>query len=169
MNKSYIKGRVRVDSKEGMSVFLKYLNTIFDRYMRKFPHKEQLEIFMEDEKKLYNDDGSLTEEYKQWILKVEKYCRENPMEIDADNKILQGAKDYFVKQKELRASYNEAENKDEWMDKMLDSEKKKKVFDSLIDNEIQTLGNMIDNKVSNLNQMDVKACSDELVDNPENK
>lgn len=132
-------GKGNQDTRSRIRSFFDYLKSILDKYMEQFPQKEELEKFIENGKNLYNEDGTPTEEYKKWISEVEKYCKENQMEIDPKDEILLGAKNYFAKLKELRESYKNSEDKDKWLETVLDNDAKKQTYENLIDNEVKTI------------------------------
>lgn len=58
------------------------VNKILDRFLSRHSQENQLRDFMEDEKNLYNEDGSLTEAYKQKIKEMEAYVQSNPIDDD---------------------------------------------------------------------------------------
>ena len=58
------------------------VNKILDRFLRRHPREKELRDFMEDEKNLYNEDGSLTDAYKQQIKEMEGYVQSNPIDDD---------------------------------------------------------------------------------------
>lgn len=58
------------------------VNKILDRFLSRHPREKELRDFMEDEKNLYNEDGSLTEAYKQQIKEMEEYVQSNPIDDD---------------------------------------------------------------------------------------
>jgi hypothetical protein len=120
---------------------LEHLKFILDKYMKKFPQYEELVVFMEDEKKMYDEDGRPSKEYLEWINKFEEQC--NPIDIDEiakeDNldadklKVLEGAKDFLKKQKELMESYRRSSDKENWADQMLDTKEKRDVFEQIVE------------------------------------
>lgn len=58
------------------------VNKILDRFLSRHPREKELRDFMDDEKNLYNEDGSLTEAYKQQIKEMEDYVQSNSIDDD---------------------------------------------------------------------------------------
>lgn len=58
------------------------VNRILDRFLSRHPREKELRDFMEEEKNLYNEDGSLTESYKQQIKEMEAYVQSNSIDND---------------------------------------------------------------------------------------
>lgn len=69
---------------------------ILKRYMKGFEKNEELEEFMQDDKNLYNEDGSLTEAYKKKIAEVEAYVQKTPIESVIREEIVLDEKDKEV-------------------------------------------------------------------------
>lgn len=131
---------------------LEHLKFILDKYMKKFPQYEELMAFMEDEKKMYDADGRPSEEYLKWIDKLEKQC--GSIDVDKiakeDNldpnklKVLEGAKDFLDKQKELMASYRCSSDKEGWADRMLDTKEKRDAFEHIVEDSTNSALNDIE-------------------------
>ena len=73
-------GQVQQDTSSWIKKFFDYLETILEKYMQQFKGHKELSDFMKDEKNLYNEDGTITQEYKIWIKIFELYCMENPVD-----------------------------------------------------------------------------------------
>lgn len=120
---------------------LEHLKFILDKCMKKFPQYEELIVFMEDEKKMYDEEGRPSKEYLEWINKFEEGCESIDIDEIAkeDNldpnkiEVLKGAKAFLDKQKELMKSFREASDKEAWVDSKLDSEEKREAFDKLVE------------------------------------
>lgn len=65
------------------------VNKILDRFLSRHPREKELRDFMDDEKKLYNEDGSLTEAYKKQIKDMEAYVLSNPIDEDITDLLAQ--------------------------------------------------------------------------------
>lgn len=101
---------------------LDFMERVFIKFFGNMPSdkKEELDAFMGDEKNLYNEDGSLTDEYKKKIEEMENYCKENPIEEvlydecedEIDKAAIEGIIEFSDKRRELMAKYEEAERKE---------------------------------------------------------
>ena len=101
---------------------LDFMEKVFNKFLVKMPSdkKEELDAFMGEEKNLYNEDGSLTEEYKKKIKEMENYCKENPIEgilyeeceDEIDKAVIEGIIEFSDRRRELMAKYEEAERKE---------------------------------------------------------
>lgn len=101
---------------------LDFMERVFIKFFGKMPSdkKEELDAFMGDEKNLYNEDGSLTDEYNKKIKEMENYCKENPIEEllydecedEIDKAAIEGIIEFSDKRRELMAKYEEAEKKE---------------------------------------------------------
>lgn len=99
-----------------------YLERVFNKFLGKMPadKKKELDDFMSDDKNLYNEDGSLTEEYKRKINEMENYCKENPIEDilyeecedETDKAAIEGIIEFSDMRRELMTKYEEAEKKE---------------------------------------------------------
>ena len=134
-----------------------YLKSILDKYLQQFDKSEELAGFMENEQNLYNKDGSLTREYQNWIKRFEVFCMDHPIDevLESEHKgdmnrieFLKGAKEYLAHRQVLSDRYAKSEDEDEWLNDIFDTDEKRKVFETLIDQELEEeLGKMaIDNK-----------------------
>ena len=120
---------------------LEHLKIILDKCMKKFPQYEELIVFMEDEKKMYDEEGRPSKEYLEWINKFEEGCESIDIDEIAkeDNfdtnklEVLEGAKDFLKKQEELMESYKRSSDKENWADQMLDSEEKRDAFEQIVE------------------------------------
>lgn len=131
-----------------------YLNTLLEKYMDKYPNYKELKKFMEDEKNLYNEDGSLSENYKRWIKDVEKFTAENPAsemlkeEYKGDKireALIKSVEEYIDTDEELKKSYEKTRRKEgaafdleEWIydqirESSLNDEEADKKFNDLVD------------------------------------
>lgn len=129
-----------------------YLKSILDKYLQQFDKSEELAGFMENEQNLYNKDGSLTREYQNWIKRFEVFCMDHPIDevLESEHKgdmnrieFLKGAKEYLSHRQELKGKYANSESGEEWLNTVLDSEEKRKAFETLIDKELeQEINNM---------------------------
>ena len=137
------------DWKEKM---FKHLKSILDGYVQKFPQYEEFLAFMNNENLLYDENNRPSEEYKKWIEKVDTFCRENPLDLATEElgkdkiEVLQGAKDFLDKQKELMKSFREASDKEAWIDSELDSEEKREAFDKLVEGSTNNALNNVERK-----------------------
>ena len=113
--------------------------------MQQFKDHEGLSAFMNDENNLYNEDGSLTQEYKIWIKKFELYCMENPVDKTIESihsgenrrlEFLKNAKEYLTYRQKLKDKYTKSDSEEEWLNAVLDS-KKRELFEKLIDQELE--------------------------------
>lgn len=129
-----------------ISKFFEYLKSILDKYMQQFDKSEELVAFMEDEKNLYNKDGSLTHEYQNWIKRFEVFCMDHPideilesqgLEDEKRVKFLKGAKEYLTRRQELKDKYANSEDGEEWLNVAFDSEEKRKAFEALIEQDLE--------------------------------
>lgn len=142
------------NSESWFSKMIHYFNTLLEKYMAKYPHYNELKEFMEDEKNLYNEDGSLKEKYKEWIKDVDKFAAEHPAsrllneEYNGDKireALAKGIENYINTDKELLKLYEETRRKEgnapdieEWIyDRILESSKNEeeadKKFNTLAD------------------------------------
>jgi hypothetical protein len=58
------------------------LNKILDRFLSRNPKEAELRAFMADESNLYNDDGKLTDAYKEKIKEMEEYVLKHSIDDD---------------------------------------------------------------------------------------
>ena len=139
-----------ITTKEGSSGSLGWsaklfetLKTILDGYFVKFPMHEEMTAFMNDEKLMYDKDGKPSEQYQAWIHLFDEFCREHPFEMTVDDfdtsqlEILKGANDFLIKQKELQQSYRASEDKEKWVQAILDTPEKRDAFDKLMEESIK--------------------------------
>lgn len=129
-----------------ISTFFEYLRSILDKYMQQFDKSKELTAFMQNEQILYNKDGSLTREYQNWIKRFEVFCMDYPIDkmLESEYKgdmnrieFLKGAKEYLVHRQELKDKYANSGTGEEWLITALDSEEKRKAFETLIDKELE--------------------------------
>lgn len=136
------------DTSTWIKKFFDYLESILEKYMQQLKGHEELSAFMENEENLYNADGSPTEEYREWIKKVEEYVSNgnhiediilSEKQVDDDRmNFLKGVKDYIAKRQEITDSYDSSSNSEEWLNKVFDSDdEKKKAFEALINKELE--------------------------------
>ena len=129
-----------------ISKFFEYLKSILDKYMQQFDKTEELVAFMEDEKNLYNKDGSLTQEYQNWIKRFEVFCMDHPIDeiLESQNsddekrvEFLKGVKEFLARRQELKDKYAKFEDEEEWLNVTFDSEEKRKAFEALIEQDLE--------------------------------
>lgn len=139
-------GQVQQDTSSWIKKFFDYLETILEKYMQQFKGHKELSDFMKDEKNLYNEDGTLTQEYKMWIKKFELYCMENPVDktiatIHSGNsnrlEFLEKVKDYLAYRQQLKDKYTQSANEEDWLNDVLNSPEKREIFEKLIDKELE--------------------------------
>lgn len=58
------------------------LNKILDRFLSRNPQEAELREFMDDESNLYNEDGQLTDAYKEKIKEMEEYVLKHSIDDD---------------------------------------------------------------------------------------
>lgn len=120
-----------------------HLKSTLDRYMKDFPKHEELISIMANENQLYDAEGKPSKEYMDLINEFDNYCVQNPFNVDEIAKeddfdsikleILNGAKDFIEKQRELMVSYNKTTDKENWHEQKLDSEEKRHGFDKIVE------------------------------------
>lgn len=100
---------------------LEKLNRILHRYMSGFGKYDQLKEFMKDEKNLYNEDGSLTEEYKRRIAEVEGYVEGHSIDeavkaevvhTQFDQEVYQGIVDFINYRWAFIKEFDKAEDRE---------------------------------------------------------
>ena len=137
------KQNVSPNENDRRTRFLEKLISILDRYLNMFPQHKELVAFMQDEKQMYDADGKPSEQYQAWIHLFDEFCREHPFEITVDDfdssqlEILKGANDFLRKQKELQQSYRASEDKEKWVQIVLDTPEKRDAFDKLMEESIK--------------------------------
>lgn len=142
----------RQENNAWISKFFEYLKSMLDKYMMQFDKSGELIVFMENGQNLYNKDGSLTHEYQNWLKRFEVFCMDHPIDkmLESEYKgdinrieFLKGAKEYLSHRQELKGKYANSESGEEWLNTVLDSEEKRKAFETLIDKELeQEINNM---------------------------
>lgn len=134
------------NNKTWISTFFKYLKSILDKYMQQFDKSDELVAFMENEQNLYNEDGSLTREYQNWIKRFEVFCMDHPIDkiLESEHKedmnrieFLKGAKEYLTHRRELSDKYANSGDEEDWLKGAFDTEEKRKAFETLIDKELE--------------------------------
>lgn len=134
------------DTNTWIKKFFDYLESILEKYMRQFKDHEELSTFMNNENNLYNEDGSLTQEYKTWIKKFELYCKGNSVDntiasihTGKSNRIefLKEVKDYLEYRKQLKDKYTKSDNEEEWLNAVFASEGKRELFEKLVNQELE--------------------------------
>ena len=134
------------DTSTWIKKFFDYLESILEKYMQQFKGGEELAAFMKDENHLYNEDGTLTQEYKIWIKKFELYCMENPVDktlasIHSGNinrlEFLENVKDYLAYRQQLKDKYIQSDSEEDWLNDVLNSSEKREIFEKLIDKELE--------------------------------
>lgn len=145
------------DTSTWIKKFFDYLESILEKYVQQFKDHEELAAFMKDENNLYNEDGTLTQEYKIWIKKFELYCMENPVDKTIasihsgnDNRLefLEQVKDYLAYRQKLKDKYTQSDSEEDWLNDVLNSPEKREIFEKLIDKELeQELENLNANNV----------------------
>lgn len=145
------------DTSTWIKKFFDYLESILEKYVPQFKDHEELAAFMKDENNLYNEDGTLTQEYKIWIKKFELYCMENPVDktiasIHSENdnrfEFLEQVKDYLAYRQKLKDKYTQSDSEEDWLNDVLNSPEKREIFEKLIDKELeQELENLNANNV----------------------
>lgn len=134
------------DTSTWIKKFFDYLESILEKYMQQFKDHEQLSVFMNDENNLYNEDGSITQEYKTWIKKFELYCMENPVDRTIESihsgedrrlEFLKNVKEYLAYRQKLKDKYTKSDSEEDWLNAVLDSKKKRELFEKLIDQELE--------------------------------
>lgn len=142
---------------------LNRLNSILDKHMYKHPKYKELIEFMKDENNLYNEDGSLKEEYEEWIKDVEEFSIANPIrntleEMHKDDplwqNIFEGIEAYVSANAELTKTYEEAQKEEgenfdpeEWIYTQLKQTSKD---EKEADEKMSTLVEMISKETLNL-------------------
>lgn len=58
------------------------VNRILDRFLKRHPQEKEIRDFMDDDKNLYNEDGTLTDAYRQQIKEMEAFVLSNPIDED---------------------------------------------------------------------------------------
>ena len=154
-NQDKIEYRV---SKDLVKRMLDHLKSIFDKYMMKFPKYEELITIMDDEKNIYDVDGKPSVEYSKLINQFDKFCTQNPIDIEEianednfdDNKIevLKGAKGFLDNQKELMKSYRRSSDKAKWASQILDSKEKRDAFEEILEKSASSIINDIETTIS---------------------
>lgn len=139
-------GQVQQDTSSWIKKFFDYLETILEKYMQQFKGHKELSDFMKDEKNLYNEDGTITQEYKIWIKIFELYCMENPVDktiasIHSGNnnrlEFLEKVKDYLAYRQQLKDKYTQSDSEEDWLNDVLNSPEKREFFEKLIDKELE--------------------------------
>lgn len=139
-------GQVQQDTSSWIKKFFDYLESILEKYMQQFKDNEELSAFMKDENNLYNEDGTLTQEYKIWIKKFELHCMEHPvdktiasMHTGNNNRIefLEEVKDYLAYRQQLKDKFIQSDSEEDWLNDVLNSPEKREVFEKLIDKELE--------------------------------
>lgn len=139
-------GQVQQDTSSWIKKFFDYLETILEKYMQQFKGHKELSDFMKDEKNLYNEDGTITQEYKIWIKKFELYCMENPVDktiasIHSGNnnrlEFLEKVKDYLAYRQQMKDKYTQSDSEEGWLNDVLNSPEKREMFEKLIDKELE--------------------------------
>lgn len=134
------------DTSTWIKKFFDYLESILEKYMQQFKDGEKLAAFMKDENNLYNEDGTLTQEYKIWIKKFELYCMENPVDktiasIHCGNnnrlEFLKKVKDYLAYRQQLKDKYSQSGAEEDWLNDVFNSPEKRVIFEKLIDKELE--------------------------------
>ena len=134
------------DTSTWIKKFFDYLESILEKYMQQFKGGEELAAFMKDENHLYNEDGTLTQEYKIWIKKFELYCMDNPVDktlasIHSGNinrlEFLENVKDYLAYRQQLKDKYIQSDSEEDWLNDVLNSSEKREIFEKLIDKELE--------------------------------
>ena len=134
------------DTSTWIKKFFDYLESILEKYVQQFKDHEELAAFMKDENNLYNEDGTLTQEYKIWIKKFELYCMENPVDktiasIHSGNnkrlEFLEQVKDYLAYRQQLKDKYSQSGAEEDWLNDVFNSPEKRVIFEKLIDKELE--------------------------------
>lgn len=134
------------DTSTWIKKFFDYLESILEKYIQQFKEGEELADFMKNENNLYNEDGTLTQEYKIWIKNFELYCMENPVDktiasIHSGNnnrlEFLEKVKDYLAYSQQLKDKYTQSDSEEDWLNDVLNSPEKRKIFEKLIDKELE--------------------------------
>lgn len=58
------------------------VNRILDRFLKRHPQEKEIRVFMDDDKNLYKEDGTLTDVYRQQIKEMEAFVLSNPIDED---------------------------------------------------------------------------------------
>lgn len=53
-----------------------HLNSTFNQYLSGFEEKDELYLFMADEKNMYQENGQPTDAYREWMEKVNNYLHQ---------------------------------------------------------------------------------------------
>lgn len=139
-------GKSQQDTSTWIKKFFDYLESILEKYMQQFKDHKELATFMENENNLYNEDGTLTQEYKIWIKKFELYCMEHPvdktiasMHTGNNSRIgfLEKVKDYLAYRQQLKDKYTQSDSEEDWLNDVLNSPEKREFFEKLIDKELE--------------------------------
>lgn len=153
----------QVDNNSLFAQMLNRLNAIFDRYMSQFPRYKELKEFMENDNNLYEDDGTLKDDYKKWINEVELFSKSHPIdetlfeEHKEDlvwSKVFSGIEKYIQSDFELSSIYEKAKAEEgetfdleEWIYKQIRETSKD---DNEADEKFNVLADMFSNETLNL-------------------
>jgi hypothetical protein len=76
------KKRNSSDERSFVEMVQETVNRILDHFLNRHPQEKSIRDFMDDDKNLYNEDGTLTNAYKQQIKEMEAFVRSNPIDED---------------------------------------------------------------------------------------
>jgi hypothetical protein len=145
------------------SKMINRLNEVLERYMSQYPRYNELKAFMQNEDNLYDENGALKEDYKEWIKDVEKYScnhsiKETLKEFHEKDPlwpaVFEGIERYVNSNLELLALYEKAKREEgpvfdseEWIYNQI---KKSSRDESEANEKFNTLADMFSNETLNL-------------------
>lgn len=153
----------QVDNNSLFSKMLNRLNAIFERYLSQFPNYKELREFMANDKNLYEDDGTLKDDYRKWIKEVELFSKSHPIDNTLFEehkedmiwvKVFSGIEKYIQSDLELSSIYEKAKAEEgetfdleEWIYKQIRETSKD---DNEADQKFNVLADMFSNETLNL-------------------
>lgn len=142
--------------KDLITKMFNYIKEKLNEYLKGMDDFEKLQEFMCKEGNLYDSEGKPTEEYKEWMTKVESYCKEHPqMEKSHNNTSEQentafAPEKYFDEIQKLRKEYHEAKDKDAWIKDYLDNDEEMiRIFNDMVDQETKNVQKSLDTTIEN--------------------
>lgn len=142
---------------------LNHLNAVLEKYMSKYPRYNELKDFMQDQNNLYDDEGALKGEYKEWIKDVEAFSAAHPIKdtlIEFHNNdpmwpaVFEGIERYINSNQEFLLLYEKAKREkgetfdvEEWI---FDQIKKSSKDEEEVNEKFNTLADMFSNETLNL-------------------
>lgn len=111
-----------MQDKKWIEMLLAYFDKLSSKYLTNKEDLDELHTFMRDESNLYNEDGSLTEAYKQKIREIETYVTKNPIDGTLEKKyegdeesleVVRGIIDFVDEHEKLMDDYKRKSLEDE--------------------------------------------------------